>query len=252
MDPKGEVELYVDGGSRGNPGPAACAFVLKDSGGRVIEKKGFFLGKTTNNVAEYTGLIQGLRVVREKGIKELRIFSDSELMVRQIIGEYRVKSGDLQKLFQDVQRLLLSLDRWQIKHVRREFNADADRLVNETLDEGREPVESESEESESLFETARGEEKTSPARSTQSCTESPRVLVEVICSSNEGKCPVNMQKGQCFVFTEFVPAGLCLYAVQALLPTIIAMQRDEDFPNERMTVKCNHPGCNAQFKLSLI
>jgi len=247
MDPKGEVELYVDGGSRGNPGPAACAFVLKDSGGRVIEKKGFFLGKTTNNVAEYTGLIQGLRVVREKGIKELRIFSDSELMVRQIIGEYRVKSGDLQKLFQDVQRLLLSLDRWQIKHVRREFNADADRLVNETLDAGGEPAESES-----FFEPARTEEKKPAARSAQSCTESPRGLVEVISGSNEGKCPVNMQKGQCFVFTEFVPAGLCLYAVQALLPTIIAMQRDEDFPNERMTVKCNHPGCNAQFKLSLI
>jgi ribonuclease HI len=246
MPPRSEIELYVDGGSRGNPGPAACAFILKETDNRTIEARGFFLGRTTNNVAEYTGLIRGLEAARARDAREINIFSDSELMVKQIIGEYRVRSGDLQVLFEQVQRLLLTFDRWQIRHLRREENAEADRLVNEVLDKGH---------------NGSAKAKNEPAERSPRPAAVPveplqaaspvKVLVEVTSDPPDGACPARMQKGQSFVVSEFVPGGLCVQAAVALLPTVLALRHDPEFTGG-LVVKCSHPGCGAGFRLSLV
>ena len=94
-----KIIAYTDGASRGNPGPAAAGFILNNPEGNQLQAKAFFLGKTTNNVAEYTALIKALEAARETGAKELAVFSDSELLVRQINGKYKVKSEHIRPLF---------------------------------------------------------------------------------------------------------------------------------------------------------
>jgi formyltetrahydrofolate-dependent phosphoribosylglycinamide formyltransferase len=128
------IIAYIDGGSRGNPGPAAAAFTLFSSGGAQVTAKGFFLGEATNNTAEYTGLIKALEAARQAGGKELTVFSDSELLVRQINGQYRVKSEQIKPLFQKAVKLLDGFESWQVRHIPREKNKRADELVNQALD----------------------------------------------------------------------------------------------------------------------
>ncbi|MBN1124060.1 MAG: phosphoribosylglycinamide formyltransferase [Sedimentisphaerales bacterium] len=132
----GRLTLYTDGGSRGNPGPAAGAYVLTDENGKLIEGRGCFLGKTTNNVAEYTGLLEGLRAARRLGVTSITVFSDSELLVRQINGQYKVKSDNLKDLFSECMNEMAGFFGWQVNHVRREQNPDADRLANQAMDAG--------------------------------------------------------------------------------------------------------------------
>jgi formyltetrahydrofolate-dependent phosphoribosylglycinamide formyltransferase len=131
-----KIIAYIDGGSRGNPGPAAAAYVLNDSSGAQLEAKAFFLGKATNNVAEYTGLVKALEAAAQKGPEQISVFSDSELLVRQITGQYRVKSEQLKPLFQQAVSLLNGFNSWNIQHVTRDKNIQADNLVNQALDAG--------------------------------------------------------------------------------------------------------------------
>jgi ribonuclease HI len=126
--------LFTDGGARGNPGPAAYAFVLEADDGTVLDARGEAIGTATNNVAEYSALVNGLRRAVEAGVHELEVVSDSELLVRQMRGEYRVKNRALQDLFLEASRLARRLDAVTYRHVRREHNELADRLVNEALD----------------------------------------------------------------------------------------------------------------------
>lgn len=126
--------LFTDGGARGNPGPAAYAFVLEADDGTVLDARGEAIGTATNNVAEYSALVNGLRRAVEAGVHELEVVSDSELLVRQMRGEYRVKNRALQELFLEASRLARRLDAVTYRHVRREHNELADRLVNEALD----------------------------------------------------------------------------------------------------------------------
>jgi phosphoribosylglycinamide formyltransferase-1 len=128
------VTIYVDGGSRGNPGPAAAAFVLKDKKGAQLSAKAFFIGKATNNVAEYTAIIKALEAAKHVGAKEAVIYSDSELLVRQLGGQYKVKSENIAPLFQQAMGLLSEFEKWQIRHILREKNKQADKLVNDALD----------------------------------------------------------------------------------------------------------------------
>lgn len=128
------VQLWFDGGSRGNPGPAAAAFVLYDTAGVEVERTGVELGHTTNNVAEYNGLISGLRRALDLGATRLEIYSDSELIVKQVKGLYRVKHEAMKPLHQEASSLLRNLKWYEITHVLRERNAVADATVNETLD----------------------------------------------------------------------------------------------------------------------
>jgi ribonuclease HI len=130
-----KLVVNVDGGARGNPGPAAIGVVVQDTGGEVLEERGERIGATTNNVAEYRALLLGIERASELGASELELVGDSELIVRQVKGEYKVKDATLRKLHAEVKRALRPFgDHWSIRHVRREQNAEADRLVNQALD----------------------------------------------------------------------------------------------------------------------
>jgi len=126
--------VNVDGGARGNPGPAAIAAVLAGPDGEVIEERSELIGPATNNVAEYRALLLGIERARALGAGEVELIGDSELVVRQVRGEYRVKDAALRELHGRVREALAEFDRWSIGHVRREANERADQLVNEALD----------------------------------------------------------------------------------------------------------------------
>jgi len=128
--------VNVDGGARGNPGPAAIGVVLRDPDGAVVEELGETIGKATNNVAEYRALLRGIELAAAHGATELELIGDSELVVRQIEGRYKVKDATLRELYEEAKRELTGFESWSIRHVRREANADADRLVNAALDGG--------------------------------------------------------------------------------------------------------------------
>jgi ribonuclease HI len=129
-----KLVVNVDGGARGNPGPAAIAAVVATPEGEVLESRGETIGRATNNVAEYRALLLGIALARELGASEVELIGDSELVVKQVRGEYKVKDAGLRELFIEVTRALREFDAWSIAHVRREHNAAADALVNEALD----------------------------------------------------------------------------------------------------------------------
>jgi ribonuclease HI len=132
-----KAKLYTDGGARGNPGPAAYGFVLETDDGTVLDARGEPIGVATNNVAEYRALVAGLERAVEAGVRELEVVSDSELLVKQMRGEYRVKNRALQELFLQASRLARELERVTYTAVRREANELADSLVNDALDRAR-------------------------------------------------------------------------------------------------------------------
>lgn len=126
--------VNVDGGSRGNPGPAAIAAVASTPDGEVLAERAETIGVATNNVAEYRALLLGIALARELGAADLKLIGDSELIVRQVEGRYKVKDAGLRPLHAQVREALKSFDRWSIEHVRRDHNAAADALVNQALD----------------------------------------------------------------------------------------------------------------------
>ena len=128
------ARLFTDGGARGNPGPAASAFVLEAEDGTVLDARGEAIGVATNNVAEYRALLAGLAKAAELGVDELEVVSDSELLVKQMRGEYRVKNAALIDLSLEAARLARGVGEVRYTAVRREQNELADRLVNEALD----------------------------------------------------------------------------------------------------------------------
>jgi ribonuclease HI len=129
-----KLVVNVDGGARGNPGPAAVGVVVQAPGGEVLEERGERIGRATNNVAEYRALLLGIERAAELGAGKLELVGDSELVVRQVKGEYKVKDATLRELHAEVKRALRVFESWSIRHVRREQNAEADRLVNRALD----------------------------------------------------------------------------------------------------------------------
>lgn len=126
--------VNVDGGARGNPGPAAVGAVVQSADGEMLEERGERIGVATNNVAEYRALLLGIELAAEQGASEVELVGDSELIVRQVKGEYKVKDATLRKLHGEVKQALRPFEQWTIRHVRREQNAEADRLVNQALD----------------------------------------------------------------------------------------------------------------------
>jgi ribonuclease HI len=130
-----KVVVNVDGGARGNPGPAAVAAVATTTEGDSLAERNAFIGDATNNVAEYRALLLGLHLARELGATEVEVVNDSELVARQIGGEYKVKHTGLKPLYAEAMRSLRDFDGWAVRAVRREENSRADELVNEALDE---------------------------------------------------------------------------------------------------------------------
>jgi ribonuclease HI len=128
---------HVDGGARGNPGPAGYGVAINDASGRPVAELSEYLGHHTNNYAEYQGLLAALRYAAENQIKALKVISDSELMVRQMKGIYKVRHPELRKLYEQAQQLVRRLEHFEIRHALREHNQTADRLANEAMDRGR-------------------------------------------------------------------------------------------------------------------
>jgi ribonuclease HI len=127
--------VMVDGAARGNPGHAGCGAVILDGNGKLVKELSRYLGHATNNVAEYQGLLMGLETLLDLGKKRIRVESDSQLLVRQLNGEYRVRDEKLKPLFQKALILLRQFDAYRILHVPREMNRLADRLANKGIDD---------------------------------------------------------------------------------------------------------------------
>ena len=129
-----KARLFTDGGARGNPGPAAYGFVLESEDGTVLAAEGEAIGTATNNIAEYSGLVAGLRRALDLHVPEVEVVSDSELLVKQMRGEYRVKNAALRTLHEDAKTLAQRVGKVEYRHVKRAHNELADKLVNHALD----------------------------------------------------------------------------------------------------------------------
>ncbi|HEU4385794.1 MAG TPA: ribonuclease HI family protein [Anaeromyxobacteraceae bacterium] len=134
-EPAARTRLFTDGAARGNPGPAGAGAVIVSPQGHIVAKVGKFLGDNTNNYAEYMGLILGLKRAKAMGIKALDVFADSELLVRQLNGEYQVKAENLRPLHEEARRLLTAFPGVKLRHIRREENEAADEMSNRAIDE---------------------------------------------------------------------------------------------------------------------
>ena len=145
MDASAAYTAHVDGGARGNPGPAGYGVVIHDAQGKKIAELSQYLGHQTNNYAEYNGLLAALRYAIAHHIQSLKIISDSELMVRQMKGIYKVRHPDLRRFYEEAQRLTAQIEHVEIRHALREHNQDADRLANEAMDRGRQSPRGEAE-----------------------------------------------------------------------------------------------------------
>ena len=128
------TRLFTDGAARGNPGPAGAGAVIISPDGHVVAKVGKYLGETTNNVAEYTGLILGLKRAKAMGLRELDVLADSELLVKQLSGEYQVKADHLRPLHDEAKALLAGFDKIDLRHIPREENEAADEMSNRAID----------------------------------------------------------------------------------------------------------------------
>jgi ribonuclease HI len=134
--PFGYLVAHIDGGARGNPGPAGYGAVIEDEVGRPVVELSDYLGKQTNNYAEYSGLLAALAYTTRHGFKALKVYSDSELMVKQITGQYKVSNPSLKELHAKAIKLIEDLEAFEINHVPREQNRDADWLANRAMDVG--------------------------------------------------------------------------------------------------------------------
>ena len=244
------LKLFVDGGSRGNPGPAGGGAVVLDDTNEVLVGRGFFFGPATNNVAEYRALIRGLELVTQFKPHRVEIFADSELIVRQITGEYRVKSPDLLPLYEQAQMALLKLDDWQIRHVPRGQNHQADRLANLAMNH-RGDVDDAELDDESAKAPAEKNHESSDASG-------PAVEVTVSLGCDPRVCPATMMVGEKFRFSAVTPAGFCLHAAAVVLPAVLEIFARAAAPAAAgaatgpTRVTCPRPRCNACFELALI
>ncbi len=270
------LTVNIDGGSRGNPGPAGAGVVIRDDDAGLVFEAGFFLGDQTNNVAEYEGLLRGLQRVAESSPTDVCIISDSELLVKQITGEYRVKNARLQELYESAQLLLLRLPRWRIQHVKRRLNARADELANLAMDAKRDvvvfDVDAGIDESAAYDNHASAVSTTDDAakQPTEAPVSSPAIANGVAASGksrprlvrisfissprDDDACPAGYEEADTLMIGETLPPGMCLHAASALLPTLLAIQNADpqdihEMPE--MTVRCSNPSCAAAIRVAV-
>jgi ribonuclease HI len=223
--------LFTDGGSRGNPGPAAAGVVLTDANGRIVHSSGHFLGRATNNVAEYRALILGLQEARRRDISRLKICSDSELMVQQIKGAYRVKNEHLRPLHGQAMELLSEFEHATVEHIRREGNTLADEMANRAM-------------------TARADvggrsQADFPAASAPGAA-APSVHFTAHCSADADEdCPGVISAGGDWPFEGTTPPGLCIYAAAGILNALLAAPEGTSV----IPAACARRGCPARFQI---
>jgi ribonuclease HI len=200
--------IHTDGGSRGNPGPAAAGVVIRDADSdEIIHEAGYFLGKATNNVAEYQGLIRALEYAQELGATRVQVYTDSELMVKQITGEYRVKSPDLKPLAQKAQSIFLTINLWHIQHVRREKNTRADAWANKAMDAGQDVIQGQG--------TGSAPEVANESVGVKSTADRVYWTVQLLKKPPK-KCPASCRAKTAYHFGPGTPEGFCIHAAEAV------------------------------------
>ena len=243
------LTIHVDGGSRGNPGPAAIGVAIQDTDTQqVVHEAGYYIGKATNNVAEYRALIRALELAQQYHAKEVNIRCDSQLVVMQVTGRYKVKSPDLKELHQQVQMLVRRFDSWQISHVYRHLNSCADDLVNMALDAKADVILA-SLPSASSHPKSRGASSPlfdDPAQQAQPRGQSPQWIASVTSEPEtpwEGGC----ERGQRFTFGPTTPKGMCVHAAQAMFA--LSPTTDMEGQGPRATIRCPQCGCTLSIEM---
>jgi ribonuclease HI len=256
--------VHIDGGSRGNPGPAGAG-VLVSRAGKVVFAAGYFLGRMTNNGAEYNGLLAGLNVLRCAGADSIEVYSDSELLVRQITGQYKVKSPDLRPLFEEALSLLRGFPDWRVQHIPRERNSEADKLANQAMDKRADVivVDALGLSAAKALPAGRTTAAGGPSRETATSGsgnllgavkgqpgQGRAVEVVVLRGPAAGECPAGTKKGQVFTFTAVTPQ-VCVEACGAVVEAVLALlaAEDPDASSATMTPRCGRPGCGAVFEV---
>lgn len=262
--------VSIDGGARGNPGPAAAGIQIQDASGDVVFSAGLFLGRKTNNEAEYAGLLMALDVLHAAGADHVTIHSDSELLVRQLQGQYRVKAANLQPLYERAKAAARRIGTCRFQHVRREQNTQADALVNEALDAARDVIAADPRglivalgrpaaasraqpASPRPGAPAGSAGKPSAATRNRSASSSQGVNVTVIKGPKARGCPAAARAGQRFVFTDTIPAGLCVDACACVVDAVISLRaawQDSSDELGAVTITCGRPECGAVFEIT--
>jgi ribonuclease HI len=228
--------IYFDGGSRGNPGPASAGIVIHDAdSGKAVHEAGHFLGRCTNNVAEYQGLLRSLKQAQTLGGESLVIHSDSELLVRQITGQYRVKSPDLKPLYEQAMVLLRGFGQWKIQHVRREKNQRADELANLAMDHKADVT---------------GDTPPAPTSLSQAPGLTPQaslVAWSAKLSGRNGKCLAGCSTGNEYTFGPTTPEGFCVHATAAMLA-----DGPLQWKASKKTGKCRCAACGLSIQAQVI
>lgn len=260
--PLDNLHIHIDGGSRGNPGPSAAGVVFRDADKDLtLYEAGHWIGRATNNFAEYTALLTAVKLALPLKPRQTLIHSDSELMVKQINGEYRVKSADLKPLHAQALALLRQLGSWKIKHVYREKNARADELANKSMDAGRTiidsplvnldapnaaaPTTANTEKNTpipALFEPAENARAAAPKNtappSAPSGPPGPRYSITFTRAPGAG-CPAGCPAGKQYLFAKTTPVGLCIHAAAAVLSEVTAAEDPHDLPNSIRCARCD-------------
>ncbi len=205
-----KVTIHVDGGARGNPGPAAGGVEIRDqSTGEPVHEAGYYLGRMTNNVAEYKALVLALQHAVRLGVQDAQVFTDSQLMARQLTGEYRVKSPLLKPFHEQAQALLGQVPAWRIHHIPREQNRRADQLANMAMDA-----------KDDVVITGEGGDNDEQPAPPGRLPEPAAVRCWEVCFTSPAgpQCPVGHHVGQKFRFGPITPSGMCVEAAVAAMP----------------------------------
>lgn len=222
-----KLRIHVDGGSRGNPGPAGAGIIVVDAEADLpILEAGYFLGRRTNNQAEYEGLLRALDLARRLGAREIEILSDSELLVRQLTGQYQVKSPAIRPLHAQALGLLQHFEHWQVQHVPRQLNRQADRLANLAMNAQRDVIEHSAEGFLATLPPAQSAPSRTRSTSRPSSDQPARPTATTwrlrFVDPSGSDCPAAHHAGQESLLGPTTPADLCVHAALTALQIILS------------------------------
>ena len=236
------LTVHIDGGARGNPGPAGAGVTMCDDQGGVVFEAGFYLGEMTNNRAEYGALLKALEVAEQLGAEAVSVFADSELLVRQINGVYRVKNPGLKVLFGEATQRLGRFGDWSVQHVLRESNSRADELANMAMDAGQDVIVRGIGNRKAVDEPAG----TNAAGEDEPGGVGPVVIARCVKPPSPPICPAPCELGTTYRFDRTVPAGLCVDAAAVVLRSVVQARAQRCQTN----VTCPRLDCGALFEIS--